>query len=132
MKSLKTEISFFKKISVRVTALILIILSLGLGITIVYHLNSQNAAIIESREKAIAEEGNILYTSIKNNMLAGEAPIAVNLFRELGRIEDIGGIKLYRANCVFWPKPATRSGINLPPILAESCHPFWSKPATLV
>lgn len=32
--------------------------------------------------------------------------------------------------CIFRSKPATDSGINLPPVPAESCHPFRSKPAT--
>jgi len=34
-------------------------------------------------------------------------------------------------DCVFRPKPASDSGLNLPPIPAESCHPFRGKPATL-
>ncbi len=94
----KPAIKFFKSISVRVTILVIGILSIGIGITITYYLKSQNATVIESRESAIREEVNVLYLAIKNNMLAGEAPIAVELFRELARIEDIGDIRLYRAN----------------------------------
>ncbi len=93
--------SFFKRISVRVTVLVLFILSIGIGITIFYYLNSQNSTILESREAAIRDEVNVLYLAIKNNMLAGEAPIAVELFKDIGRVEEISEIKLYRKNGVI-------------------------------
>ncbi len=92
------KIKFFQRISVRVTLLILIILSIGIGTTIAYYVESQNSTIIESRESAVNEESNVVYYAIKNNMLAGEAPIAVELFREFARIEDIGEIMLFRSN----------------------------------
>ncbi len=76
-------IPFLKRISVRVTLIILVILSLGIGGTVYYYPIAQNTSIITSRENAIMDEGEILYKSIKNNMLAGEAPIAVDLFRGL-------------------------------------------------
>lgn len=96
----KNRLKFFKRISVRVTILVLIILSLGIGITIYYYLNSQNSTILESREAAIRDEVNVLYLAIKNNMLAGEAPVAVELFRDIARAEEIGEIKLFRKNGV--------------------------------
>jgi len=27
----------------------------------------------------------------------------------------------------FWSKPATHSGEKLPPIIEQTCHPFWLK-----
>ncbi|MCG2691530.1 HAMP domain-containing protein, partial [Microgenomates group bacterium] len=41
-----------------------------------------------------------VYTAIKNNMLAGEAPIAVQLFRDFESANFASAIKLYRANGV--------------------------------
>ncbi len=35
----------------------------------------------------------------------------------------------YAAFCVFRLKPASSSGLNLPPIPVQSCHPFRVKPA---
>jgi len=29
--------------------------------------------------------------------------------------------------CRFWSKPATHSGAKLPPIIEQTCHPFWLK-----
>ncbi|GEM_PF-2354380 len=67
------RIHFLKRISVRVTIIIPVILSLGIGVTIYYYLESQNTTIIESRENAIMGESTVLYIAVKNNMLAGEA-----------------------------------------------------------
>lgn len=91
-------ILFSHRISVKVTLLILIILSIGIGVTILYYSISQNSTLIDSRIDAIKEESDVLYTAIKNNMLAGEAPIVVELFRDLSRMQ--GYIKLFRSNGV--------------------------------
>jgi class 3 adenylate cyclase len=100
-QSLKRTIPFHRRISIRVTIILLIILSLGIGITVLYYLRTQNSAIIVSREMAIREESEVLYRAVKSNMLAGEAPIAVELFRELSRTEFVADIKLYRADGVI-------------------------------
>ncbi len=89
---------FFNRISVRITIMVLSILSLGIGITVYYFLKTLNSAIIESRRGAILAESNVLFTAVKNSMLAGEAPIAVDLFRDLARIKTIGDVRLYRAD----------------------------------
>jgi adenylate cyclase len=89
---------FFSRIAVRIPLIILIILLIGVGLTIYYYAHTQNLAIIESREKAIREEGEILFTAIKNNMLAGEAPIAVELFKDFKRANFVGDVTLYRAD----------------------------------
>ncbi len=94
----KIKVPLRKRISFKVTVLILVILSVGIGITILYYSISQNQILIDSRINAIKEESEVLYTAIKNNMLAGEAPIAVELFRDLSRLQ--GRIRLFRANGV--------------------------------
>ena len=40
------------------------------------------------------------------------------------------GIRQLIDFCVFRRMPATHSGAKLPPIPAESCHPFRNMPAT--
>ena len=92
------KIFFSQRISVKVTILILVILSIGIGITIIYYSISQNTTLIDSRINAIKEESEVLYTAISNNMLAGEAPIAVELLRDLSKKQM--RIKLFRANGV--------------------------------
>lgn len=93
---MKENIKFFKKITVRIPLLIVLILTIGIGIVIFYYLNSQNAAIISSREQAVLEESEIVHAAIKNNMLAGEAPIAVELFDDFAKSEFLSDVRLYR------------------------------------
>ncbi|HDP81289.1 MAG TPA: adenylate/guanylate cyclase domain-containing protein [Spirochaetes bacterium] len=93
----ESTIPFRRTISFRVLLIIVIALSIGIGATITYFLYSQNTTIIESREGAIQEESEVLYIAIRNNMLAGEAPIAVDLFQSIRRADFVADIRLYRA-----------------------------------
>ncbi len=95
---MKSSIAFSRKISVKITSLVLLILSAGIGFTILYYSMSQNRTLIETRLDAIKEESEVLFAAIKNNMLAGEAPVTVQLFKDLSRIQS--DIKLYRADGV--------------------------------
>jgi adenylate cyclase len=92
------EVSFFKSITFRIPLIILIILLIGIGGTISWYSYSQNRTIIQSKESGIRQEAEILYTAVKNNMLAGEAPIAVELFRDFTRADFVSGIELFRAD----------------------------------
>ncbi len=94
------QISFFNSISFKVPLLIISIILVGIGITIAYYLRSQNATVISTKEDEIRQEANIIYRAIKNNMLPGEAPIAVELFMDFQRANLASEIKLYRANGV--------------------------------
>ncbi len=82
----------------KITALVLLILSIGIGFIILYYSATQNRTLVETRFEAIKEESDVLFVAIKNNMLAGEAPVTVQLFRDLSRIKS--KIKLYRADGV--------------------------------
>jgi len=96
--SLKDKFPFTGRITFRVLSIILAVLLAGIGIVMGYYLKSQNDTIRESREIEIRQEAEILYTAIKNNMLAGEAPIAVELFRDFSRGNFQSKISLYRAD----------------------------------
>ncbi|MCG8335346.1 MAG: HAMP domain-containing protein [Proteobacteria bacterium] len=95
---MKSSIAFSRRISVKITALVLLILSVGIGFTILYYSLTQNRTLIETRFDAIKEESEVLFAAIKNNMLAGDAPVTVQLFKDLSRIRS--EIKLYRADGV--------------------------------
>jgi len=92
------SIPFLKKITVKVTVIILIILSVGIGTTIAFYVARQNNAILASQQRAVNEESKVLFIAIRNTMLAGKADLAVDLFRDFQRSDDIGEIKLFRKN----------------------------------
>lgn len=94
-------IPFTRTISFRILVIILTVLSIGIGVTVTYYLYSQNSTVIESRESAIQEESEVLYIAIRNNMLAGEAPIAVDLFQSIRRADFVADIELYRSSGVL-------------------------------
>ncbi len=94
------RVSFFNSISFKVPMIIVSIILVGIGLTIAYYLRSQNATIIGTKEDEIRQEANIIYRAIKNNMLPGEAPIAVELFLDFTRANFASEIKLFRANGV--------------------------------
>ena len=94
------RVSFFNSISFKVPVIIVGIILIGIGLTIAYYLRSQNATIIGAKEDEIRQEANIIYRAIKNNMLPGEAPIAVELFKDFTQANFASEIKLYRASGV--------------------------------
>lgn len=95
---LKNRFSFTGRITFRVLFIILAVLLAGIGIVMGYYLKSQNDTIRRSKEIEIRQEAEILYTAIKNNMLAGEAPIAVELFKDFERANFESKIELFRAD----------------------------------
>jgi len=100
MHKISFELPAMNSITFRVPFIILVVLLFGIGFTVAYYLQSQNSTIIETKQTEIRQEANILFTSIKNNMLAGEAPIAVELFKDFRRANFVSEIKLYRSNGV--------------------------------
>jgi class 3 adenylate cyclase len=95
---LKDSFKFTRRITFRVLFLVIAVLLAGIGIVMGYYLKTQNDTILESKEMEIRQEAEILYIAIKNNMLAGEAPIAVELFRDFERANFSSGIGLFRAD----------------------------------
>ncbi len=92
------KIRFYNRISFKISMTVLLIIIIGIGVTVYFYVRAQNNAIIDSRVMAIREESEILHISVKNNMLAGEAPIAVQLFEDFSRSDFISDVKLYRAD----------------------------------
>ena len=84
----------------RITRKINLLLSLGLGLgfTTVYFAFTQNLSLIRSTQENLEQQSDILYQSIKNAMLPGQAPIAVSLFADIREINPAYDIGLYRTN----------------------------------
>ncbi len=94
------HVPFLLRLPVRISYITFVLLFLGFGITIGFFFFRQNNTILQSKERAIQQEADILYTAIKNNMLAGEAPIAMNLFRDFTRGNFASDISLFRRDQV--------------------------------
>ncbi len=68
--------------------------------TTVYFSYNQNTALISATRNNLHQQSDILYQSIKNAMLPGNAPIAVSLFTDIRDINPAYEIMLFRENGV--------------------------------
>jgi len=88
----------FQTITRKVTAIILVSLILGIGLVVFYFAYGQNRTLYMSTEQNLHQQGEILYQSIKNAMLPGEAPLVLSLFNDLQTVSSMFDITLYRRN----------------------------------
>ncbi len=89
-----------RSITRRVNSITIVSLVLGLGLTVAYFSYNQNTALISETRKNLHQQSDILYQSIKNAMLPGNAPVAVSLFSDIRDINPAYEIMLFRANGV--------------------------------
>ncbi len=87
-----------KPITRRVNLIIIISLVFGLGLTSAYFSYNQNTVLISTTRNNLHQQSDILYQSIKNAMLPGNAPVAVSLFTDIKDINPAYEIMLFRAN----------------------------------
>jgi adenylate cyclase len=92
------RIRFHRSITFRLPMIILVILSIGLGLTAGVYTWRNNQSIIQNKEREIDQEVELVYTAIRNNMLAGEASIAVQLFKDFQRSDFATDIRLFRVS----------------------------------
>lgn len=92
--------SRFTPITRKVNVIILISLIIGIGGVTAYFARTQFATIDESTRSNLDQQTEILYTSIENFMLTGNAPIAVNFFDDIRDRSPDYAINLYRSNGV--------------------------------
>jgi len=92
------KFKFTQSISFRIPVIILIVFLLGISVVASFCLKSQNNTINLLKENELRQEAEIVSASIKNNMLAGEAPIAVKLFRDNERPNLTSKIILFRTD----------------------------------
>jgi adenylate cyclase len=85
-------------ITIKVNLIIVLTLTLGIGGMTLYF----GWSLITTREDltrdAAAEAGDLLYQSIKNFMIPGEAPLAVDFFKDIALMRPDFKITLYRKN----------------------------------
>ena len=75
-------------------------LALGIGAAIVYLAYAQNRDLRRANAENLQRQSEILYQSIKNAMLPGEAPVAVRLFADIRQATGTFEVSLYRADGV--------------------------------
>ena len=84
----------------RINLFILVTLVIGIGSVSFYFGRSIFNTIDMSTRSNLNQQTGILYTSIENFMLTGNAPIAVNFFSDVKRDNPDFTISLYRSNGV--------------------------------
>jgi class 3 adenylate cyclase len=88
----------FIPINRKVATIILVSLMIGLGATIYYFTFALTGTIERSVEDGLEEQADILYTAVENFMLPGQAPLAVQYFREIEEQNPNYRVMLFRAN----------------------------------
>ena len=90
----------FTSITQKVAAIILVSLVAGIGMVVIYFAYGQNKTLYVSTERNLYQQADVLYQSIKNAMLPGEAPLVVSLFEDIRNLETMYDVRLYRSNGV--------------------------------
>lgn len=90
----------FVPITFKVNAIILLCLVAGLGALSAYYSRTISATIDESTRNNLKRQSQILFTSIENFMLPGEAPLAVKFFSDIGDLNRDFTIRLFRTSGV--------------------------------
>ena len=88
----------FFPITRKINLLIVISLMLGIGVIIVYFAYTQNLSVREMNRDRLEQQSNILYQSIENIMLPGEALIAVQFLTDVKDTDPTLEIILYRSD----------------------------------
>ena len=86
-------------IAFKVNLIIVASLLIGIGTVIFYLSYSQYTSALRATDDALRQQSQILYYSIKNLMLPGEAPIARSFLEDMQKNAGLGyQIMLFRAN----------------------------------
>ena len=86
----------FVPLTVKINLLILISLVVGIGAISYFFARSIYNTIDTSTEENLNQQSEILFTSIENMMITGNAPIAVNFFTDVKASNPDYTIRLYR------------------------------------
>ena len=90
----------FVPLARKVNLILVSSLALGIGAAIVYLAYAQNRDLRQANSENLQRQSEILYQSIKNAMLPGEAPVAVRLFADIRLATGTFDVSLYRADGV--------------------------------
>jgi adenylate cyclase len=86
----------FVPLTVKINLLILASLIIGIGAISYFFARSIYNTIDTSTEENLSQQSEILFTSIENMMITGNAPIAVNFFKDIKTSNPDYTIRLYR------------------------------------
>ncbi len=86
----------FSSIQAKIVTAIVLVLALSLGGATAVSVRSQRTNLLEARRQELANNSATLNTSVRNVMLAGEAPIAVSLLEDLSAAPEFETMELYR------------------------------------
>jgi class 3 adenylate cyclase len=88
----------FRSLTFKVNTILLVALAVGIGAVMA----AFTASLVSTRDRSerdrLNQEGDILYTSIANFMLPGQAPLAVTFISQVGQRVPDTRILLYRSN----------------------------------
>jgi adenylate cyclase len=90
----------FVPLTRKINLIIVSSLVVGVGIVIAYFAFTQNLSLRETSQGNLRQQSDILFQSIKNAMLPGEAPVAVQLFEDVRLANPAYKIFLLRENGV--------------------------------
>ncbi len=82
----------------KIDVILIVSLAIGIGATVAYYAATQNLTLLTATDNNLSRQSEILYQSIKNAMLPGQAPVAVSLLNDIQEINPAYQIMLYRAN----------------------------------
>ncbi len=87
-----------KKVSIRlkIVLIIFIVLLAGIGVSTFFSVSNQRSTLLDSERQNLSTNNNILNTVIRNIMLDGEAPLAINTISSLRELPDFEQIEIYR------------------------------------
>ena len=88
----------FVPIAFKVNVIILSSLIVGLGALSAYYSRTLSRTLEDTTRANLKRQSQILFLSIENFMLPGEAPLAVKFFSDIGRLHGDFSIRLFRTN----------------------------------
>jgi signal transduction histidine kinase len=85
-------------IQIKIVGIIVLVLLAGTAATLIVTVNNQRNDLLQSTERTLSLNTEILNTVIRNIMLSGEAPIATRTMDGLRQIEEFESVAIYRAS----------------------------------
>ena len=86
----------FSTIQAKIVAAIFVVLILSLSFVTFLTIRNQRTNLLEARQQDVANNSSTLNVSVRNVMLAGEAPIAVGLLNDLSEAPGFETLEVYR------------------------------------
>ena len=83
-------------IQAKIVTAIVLVLVIGVSGATVFSIRTQRTNLLEAQQQELANNSNTLNISVRNVMLAGEAPVAVSLLQDLSEAPGFDALEIYR------------------------------------